>query len=315
MKHLILSHADLDGIGCVINIYNSIPNKERDFQYVLGGYTSLSNKIKKLERETADVLWVTDLNLKEEHIESLYHLYVKMNLKKIIMIDHHVYEYDLREVIESHGFGDNFLTVIDKSKCASMLTLEVLHQLNPKHDYSNLYLLNELVDTYDTWKKTTKHWNAAYGLNDLFWEYNFEKFFRKFKNGYVLDEEDNSTIKKLKLDRDEYVADTIKNYFAGSEETSTVFILNPKCKYTNHFTLIFNDVKNYVILKECKPELFSYSIRLYNEDLRLTIQELFGIIKQMGIDVITSGGHDKVGAITVSYDDNEKFLEVISNLI
>jgi oligoribonuclease NrnB/cAMP/cGMP phosphodiesterase (DHH superfamily) len=315
MKHLILSHYDLDGIGCVINIYNSIKNKERDFQYLLGGYTSLSKKIKKLEKETADVLWITDLNLKEEHIKSLHDVYIKLNLKKIIMIDHHVYEYNLTALIESYGFDGNFISIIDKTKCASLLTLEVLHQINPNHNYSDLYDLNGMINIYDTWMKTDKDWNNAYGLNDLFWEYNFEKFFSKFKYGYKLDDEDKKIINDLKKDRELYVKDTIDNYFAGSDETSTVFILNPACKYTNHFTLVFKDVKNYVILKQCQEDQFSYSIRLYNEDLNLTIQELFAIIKQMGINVITSGGHDKVGAITISYDDNEKFLEAISNLI
>lgn len=313
MKHLILSHYDLDGIGCVINIYNTIKNKE-NFQYHLVGYTTLDDKFRKMEKDEADVLWITDLNLRQENIAAIAELALKLDLKKIILVDHHVYEYDLRAEIEKYGkdFSDKFTTVIDRSACATATLYRLFKSAN--EHVSHLKELSEIINVYDTWMKTSKYWNDAYALNDLFWEYKYQTFFAKFKDGYFPTEEDIEVSNIIRTERDEYVKYTIDNYFVGSEEERTVFILNPDCKYTNHFTLVFRDVNNYVILKECRPESFSYSIRLYNDELDLTIQTLFDKIKQMGVDVITSGGHDKVGAITIGYDDNENFLETISKI-
>ena len=56
MKNMIVSHYDLDGISSVINVYNTIKNKD-NFQYVLCGYDSLTKTINKLKREEFDILF------------------------------------------------------------------------------------------------------------------------------------------------------------------------------------------------------------------------------------------------------------------
>jgi len=311
MKHFIISHYDLDGIGCVINIYNTIKNPEDNFEYRLVGYTSLDAVFGKMKRNTADCLWITDLNIKQESIKYIYELSVALNLKKIILVDHHVYEYDLRDEIEKYGhkFSSIFTTIIDSTMSAT-LKLNILLFNTDNH----LSKLSNIINVYDNWMKRDPLWKTAYEMNDLFWEYKYEKMFSKFKHGFIYDDEDIFTVKMIKDDREWYVKYTLENFFIGSEETKTIFIINPECKYTNHFTLVFRDVNNYVILKQVSDKFFSYSIRLYNDELDLTIQTLFGKIKQLGIDVITSGGHDKVGAITIGYDDNEKFLDAIADI-
>lgn len=305
MKHLILSHYDLDGISSVINVYNIIEDKS-NFQYMLTGYTSLERRLKNLHKEEFDVLWVLDLNLAKEYIKYL------PSDKKIIWIDHHNYEYDVNE--ETKHLKCTF--IYDKNVCASLQTYKYLTS-NGFNIPEKVKILSQITDIYDNWKKTETLWNKAYSLNDLFWEYDFEKFFAKFKNGLNLTEEDYDTITKINKDRHEYVKNTLQKYAINNEEHKILYILNPECKHTNHFTLLLymNDIHFYIILKEATPELFSYSVRLYNPDLSLTVQELFSRVKEKGIKVIVSGGHERVGSITVPYEENEKFLETMNEIL
>lgn len=308
MKHMILSHYDLDGIVSVINIYNTITNKD-NFQYSLVGYTSLSKELNKLKKENFDVLWILDLNLKQEHIPILREIQNSTNCQKMIWIDHHTYEYDVREELDKYGVNCSF--EFSKDICASLATNQFVSIFKPQISEIS-YSLSKVTDVYDMWRRNDSLWKESYALNDLFWEYGFEKFFKKFRNGYILDTEDIETIEKINIMRDDYVKETINKYMIWNEDCKAVYIFNPACKHTNHFQLVLYDVKYYVVLKEYSKEHIGYSVRLYDNDLNLTIQSLFGRIKEMGIKVLTSGGHEKVGSITVSYEDNEKFLDCIN---
>lgn len=312
-KYYVLSHYDLDGVVSAINIYQFKRNFD-NFQYCLTGYTSLDKKIKNLSREQFDVLWILDMNLKQEHIGKIYEAAQKAGAKQVIWIDHHVYEYDVKAEIAKYGDNPDWcIFYYGKEKCAASLTNEFVHDnLKETKKWSEVTLLSEIANVYDMWKKTDSNWKTAYALNDLFWEYGFEKFFKKFKDGYLLDEEDLTTIEKIETERMEYVKETMGKFLIHNEEAKAVYIYNPECKHTNHFALVLYDVDYYVILKEHATDHYSYSIRLYNPDLSLTVQQVFDIIKKAGVTVIMCGGHDRVGSITIPPSENENFLETIN---
>jgi hypothetical protein len=170
-----------------------------------------------------------------------------------------------------------------------------------------------LGDIYDMWRLEDSRFNQAHAINDLYWEFKYDKFFAKFKHGYHLDTECKETITRIQMERKAYVSETLEKYYTHNEEGSIVYIYNPACDHTNYFTLVVK-ANFYVILKEVKSNMLAYSIRVYDPDFNLTLQDVFANIKEKGINVITSGGHPKVGGITVGIEDNEKFLECINDI-
>lgn len=302
-KHLVLTHADLDGVVSAINVYNMISSKSYNFQYIVTGYNSLDKKLKNLNREEYDILWITDLNLSKDNIKYL------PTDKHIIWIDHHSYEYDVYEATKHL----NIKIIHKKDDSSSMISFEYI---NEHYKLSNnVYNLSLYADTYDTWKLTSKIWKQAYALNDLFWHYGYEKFFVNFRNGLYFKNEDLSAIEDVNKQRNEYIKDTLEKYIIFNEKFKIIYILNPQCKYINHFPLGLYDVDHFIIMKSFDKKSFSYSVRLYNSCPDLTVNNLFDKVKEQGVNVLISGGNSRVGSITVSYEDNEKFLEVLNNIL
>lgn len=306
-KHYILTHSDLDGLACVINIVNYLPIQTTEFQYKPCGYNYLTKIVKDLEREEFDCLWITDINLTEEQLKV-----VLSYGKPTYHFDHHVYEYNPRKYEASHT---NYTFCHSEDKCAALLLNENLQKYSPKRlrNVEAVEKLSLFTDAYDRWLKDDK-FNVGYGLNDLYWEYGYEKFFNKFRNGFKLDVEDRTTLIRISKERNDYVKDSLANHSIINEEYKLVYIFNSLGLHINHFTL--NDKYNaYVILKEVNDkEVFTYSVRLRNA-INLTIQEIFGKIKESEIEVLTAGGHKTVGSITIKQSQNSEFLELINKIL
>ena len=309
LKHLVLTHMDYDGIASLVNIYNIIEDKENNFQYYAVGYHSIDKTLLKVKKDTFDVLWILDLNLTKEQIDIIK---TYTNYNSIIWIDHHSYEFDVKAYIkETPGFRCFF--VHDESKSACLATNEYIGQ-RWKEAQSRCAEFCYLGDLYDMWRTDNPRFNEAYAINDLFWEYRYEKFFNTFKTGYRLSSEDRNTILAIHKERKEYEADTMENYAQENEEYKILYVLNPKCKHINHITLAVPGKNFYVIIKEITETDIGYSIRIYDPEFNLTLQQVFAIMKKVGIEVNTSGGHEKVGGIQIPLKENEKFLETINGI-
>jgi hypothetical protein len=135
------------------------------------------------------------------------------------------------------------------------------------------------------------------------------------RDGLYFTDEDITVTKQIDNERTEYVKETIAKYIFFNEEYKIAYIVNPQCKHTNHFTLALHGVDYYIILKNGNEEMFTYSIRLQNNELNLTVQQLFAKVKESNVNVLMSGGHAKVGSITVPYADNEILLEAINSIL
>jgi oligoribonuclease NrnB/cAMP/cGMP phosphodiesterase (DHH superfamily) len=259
-----------------------------------------------LKYDEFDILWVTDLNLRDYHIKIL----ATLDCQKVIHFDHHIYEFNVMSLVKSYPEFD----YIFEHDTSISSTLKVNRWLSSKFQSTKaLTLYSEYVNSYDMWNIADKKFEIGYALNDLYWEYGSEKYFNKFKYGLNFDDEDKQALITINNNRNEYIEDSMNNFSIVNEEASVLYIFNPKGKYTNHFTIV-NNYKYYVILKEVdNEEEISYSIRLRG-DVGLTIQSLFDIIKKMGIDVRSSGGHKTVGSITFPKLQNELFLESINSI-
>jgi single-stranded DNA-specific DHH superfamily exonuclease len=304
LKHLILTHIDVDGMASMINVYNIIEDKANNFQYYAVGYHSIDKTLQNIKKETFDVLWILDLRITEAQLNVIKSY---RNYKKIIWIDHHTYEYDVREAI-----GDMDCVFIHDETMSACQATNSFISYNWPQAWSKCKELCYIGDIYDMWRTENPRFDEAYALNDLFWEYRYEKFFQTFKNGYSLSDEDRNTIEAIHKERTEYEADTMANFSQENEEFKILYVLNPACKHINHITLAVPDKNFYVILKEVNDKNVGYSLRIYNLDFNLTLQEVFAIIKKVGITVNTSGGHERVGGINIPLDQNDKFLEAIN---
>jgi oligoribonuclease NrnB/cAMP/cGMP phosphodiesterase (DHH superfamily) len=305
-KHMVVTHGDFDGIASVVNVYNIIENPETSFQYFAVGYHSIDKVLKNLSKDTFDILWVLDLNLTKEQIDLLKNV----TCKKIIWIDHHHYDFDVKEYIISSRLNCSFFHDESKSACIAVNDF-ITHNWPEAQKRCESFCV--LGDIYDMWRKESPDWNKAYAINDLFWEYRYEKFFKKFKDGYSLDQEDKETITRIHKERNAYTEDTIENHLQFNEEAKIAYVLNPKCQHINHITLVY-PANFYVIMKEFDDKRIAYSVRVYDLDFNLTLQEVFAIIKKEGVAVNTSGGHEKVGGIEIPFEENQKFLETINKI-
>ena len=296
---------DFDGIASIINVYNIIKNPEQNFMYFVVTYNSIEKVLNKVKKEEFDVLWILDINLTEEQLDIIKTF---VGYKRIIHIDHHEYEYSVQDYME--GYLYHF--VHDPSISACLATNNFIKSRWPKAQ-QKCEEFSILGNIYDTWIRSSPRFKEAYSINDLYWEYKYEKFFMKFRKGYKLDKEDISTIQSINTERHVYEMDTIKNHIIYNKKVDIAFVLNPKCKHINHITLTI-DAKFFVILKEINEDSLAYSVRIYDPEFDLTLQDVFAIIKNNDIEVISSGGHAKVGGIEILKKDNSKFLDTI-NLI
>lgn len=307
-KHVIMTHADVDGIFSVINIYNIIKDPEKNFLYYAVGYHSIDKTLQKIKKESFDILWILDINLTKEQIDVIKTF---SGYKKIIHIDHHSYEFNVQEYIQSKQCFE-YVFVHDESISACLGVNNFIASNYPDAQ-KRCEKLSQIGDVYDMWRKEDPRWNQAYAINDLYWEYRYEKFFLKFRDGYKLDQEDKETILRINKERNEYMEVTINKYLQFNEEYKIAYVLDPRCKHTNHITLVY-PANFYVTIKEYNDKSIAYSIRVYDPDFNLTLQEVFAIIKKEGILINSSGGHPKVGGIEVPIEENQKFLECINQI-
>lgn len=169
----LLSHNDLDGVGCGILAklafgeqvkvrYNSISSLNREIEYFL-------------ENDEPDTfLFVTDLTPNEDNEKRLNDFY---NAKgKVQLIDHH------KSALHFNDYEWGYILVEDdegKPTSATSLLYEYLvtnSLLQPSEAVSEFV---ELVRQYDTWEWEKNGNHQAHSLNSLFYLISMEEFEEK----------------------------------------------------------------------------------------------------------------------------------------
>lgn len=170
MVYKLLSHNDLDGVGCGILAklafdkdvkvrYNSIASLNREIEYFL-------------ENDSPDTfLFITDLSPNEENEKRLTSHYAEH--ENIQLIDHHKTALHLNE--QDWGY---VLVEAEDGKLASATSLfyEYLvsnKYLNPTEAISEFV---ELVRQYDTWEWEKNENQKAHSLNSLFFLVSIDEF-------------------------------------------------------------------------------------------------------------------------------------------
>jgi oligoribonuclease NrnB/cAMP/cGMP phosphodiesterase (DHH superfamily) len=219
----LLSHNDLDGVGCGILAkfafgqqvkvrYNSVSSLNREIEFFL-------------EQDNQDTfLFITDLSPNEENVKRLNNFYQEKG--KIQLLDHHKTAFHLND----YEWG--YVLVEDEEghlTSATSLLYEYLvtHKILEKTDALTEFV--ELVRQYDTWEWERNENQQALRLNSLFYLVSIDEFEEKMINRLqtsdhfnfdefekrLLDMEEDKIERYIRRKKREIVQGEVGKYFAG----------------------------------------------------------------------------------------------------
>ncbi|USL41152.1 DHH family phosphoesterase [Priestia megaterium] len=219
----LLSHTDLDGVGCGILAklafgdrikirYNSIASLNREVEWFL----------ENEERNTH--LFITDLSVNEENEKRLEEFYQTGG--KVQLLDHHktalhFNEYEWGHVVVEDNEGN--LASGTSLFYEYLIENELIQTSNAVDEFV------ELVRQYDTWEWEKNNNQEAHRLNALFFLISIDEFEEKMVNRLqnsdhfffdefeqkILDMEEDKVERYIRRKRRELVQTSIGDYLAG----------------------------------------------------------------------------------------------------
>ncbi|MGP7816664.1 DHH family phosphoesterase [Niallia sp. 01092] len=219
----LLSHNDLDGIGCGILAKLAFGEKV-EVRY--NSVSSLNQEVEKFlqQEENHPFLFITDLSVNEENTKRLDAFYKKGG--KVQLIDHHKTALHLND----HEWG--YVSVEDADGNLTSAT-SLLYEYLVQHDYLTpsdcITEFVELVRQYDTWDWEKNDNQQAKRLNALFFLISMGEFEDKMMaklqesdhfffddlEEKILEMEDSKIERYIRRKRRELVQTEIDGYFAG----------------------------------------------------------------------------------------------------
>jgi oligoribonuclease NrnB/cAMP/cGMP phosphodiesterase (DHH superfamily) len=154
---VVLTHNDLDALGCMLNIEYALPNDKIYFHTNYKNLDDVCHDIETyLKKYNPKLLIIADVSF-AEHKSQLRNLV--QTETKILYVDHHVYPDDFFDEFD-------FVYKHDINKSATLLMYEFF-----KNDNETLYKLTDLINMYDIWLIENPKFPLSLNLNDYFWEY------------------------------------------------------------------------------------------------------------------------------------------------
>jgi oligoribonuclease NrnB/cAMP/cGMP phosphodiesterase (DHH superfamily) len=219
----LLSHTDLDGVGCGILAklafgdqikirYNSIASLNREVEWFL----------ENEERNTH--LFITDLSVNEENEKRLEEFYQTGG--KVQLLDHH------KTALHFNGYEWGHVVVEDNEgnlTSGTSLFYEYLIESELIQTSNAVDEFVELVRQYDTWEWEKNNNQEAHRLNALFFLLSIDEFEEKMVNRLqnsdhfffdefeqkILDMEEDKVERYIRRKRRELVQTSIGDYLAG----------------------------------------------------------------------------------------------------
>lgn len=152
----LLTHNDLDGVGCAVVLKYFMKNKLDKVWNV--GYNKLSDVVREIEPCT---LFVTDLSLNQEDVN---YLSEEFGDDKLFLVDHHEDSYNLKIP---------FKNIISNEFCGTKLLYNKFIKSGFKAT-NYLHQFVTIVNDYDMWIHNN---SKSMLLNDIFYEKGFYEFF------------------------------------------------------------------------------------------------------------------------------------------
>jgi hypothetical protein len=288
--NVLITHYDLDGVASAIIMHQGM-KFDKMFK---GGYHKFDDFI-KWTPQGANVV-VADCSFSVDQFARL-----KQKANKIIFIDHHPDSLAIKETFT------NDIVIFDKEKAGAGLCLDFIQ--SKKKLNKEFHMLANAANHYDLFNRESEpDWfKFGYDLNILFWEYHFDDFFARFKNGFQgFLAEEKDCIKAAKLKRDKDIADS--SFIPMGESIKGLF-----CVPT--VNNIINDIPYgkpgyevyYIITRYAKST--SVSVRCLNKDIDLTDYVKYA---ESLPQVSSAGGHPQASGITFKgIVDDEVIVEAV----
>jgi len=160
----ILTHNDLDAVGCLINIEFALPTIQKEI--ISTNYRDLEDKVQEtieyLQTSNTKLLIVCDVSFgnNKNLLLNVHDVCKTLNIK-LLFLDHHMYP---------EGYFDNFEYinyVHNTEKSATLITHEFFKN---QGKLKSLDYITNLINTYDIWLIENENFLDALDLNDFFWE-------------------------------------------------------------------------------------------------------------------------------------------------
>lgn len=166
-KIIVLTHVDLDALGCVMCIKQKF-NIEKFFYTNYYDLSKVKNEILEYSNQNIiDTLLIADVSF-SDNIAILEEL--SDNFKNVILIDHHLTDFSKIRI-------ENLKIVHDVNRCGAKLCFDTFKIKN-----QGLEKLINYINAYDIWQRKSELFDDAFYLNEMF---------------FSLKKNDNSNIEKI----------------------------------------------------------------------------------------------------------------------
>jgi len=296
-RRILLTHYDLDGIGCDI-ILSKLYKFERKYKC---GYPKMKKFIEDGNMSGYDSAVVADLSLTKEQFDTISNEYGD----KFLYIDHHGPSVDMVNGIENNPSK----CFMDKKFSATGITFQLFQKNLPK----NMVPFVSAVDAYDCWRHST-HGNAfltGYSLNILFWELGYNYFFDRFsKNPNVVwTTQEQKIISDHATKRDKALRESDKTPFGDD----SLIVLDTPRAYINDYGLVFDEYKTFYLMYTTQEGKLSLSVRTTRKDVN--VGKSLNMVGNWNPYVMTCGGHPEAGGMDFNDDaDLDVIIDAIESI-
>lgn len=167
MNRLLISHTDLDGLGCIVIAKFYEETKQDGFDHYISENYGFEEKPEIVEQlMMSDEIIMTDLSCNEELLTKLLDAG-----KKVEIYDHH--DSSLWLLDYEHP---NLKVFHDQTRSGAEIFFEEYYVPRYSRNKASIIQFTKLVGTYDLWKLTDPLWETALSLNRiLFKQHNWDK--------------------------------------------------------------------------------------------------------------------------------------------
>jgi len=314
MDLCILSHNDLDGIGCVFSLEEYYNTKA---YRIHTSYSKLDEKLEELQNYIARVrpgfVYITDISLEKHQLVKISELARNYPGIEFIVIDHHPIKNMTAAEISSFR-SDNLKIMITDKHSATKLTFLYLKSLGFKASEELAKFLS-YINAYDIWLNETPEFKPGFMLSELFYFYGKDsfkrkqcittEFYNKFSGNYKISSKNKEDYVEIVRKKDKLFKklDESGRIMRTTDKRILMIFLD---EYQSHLTIDYPGYKSYVIVKSYG----GVSIRLAN-DVEDAEQVKNNIVKciEMHDNVKVVGGHVHAFGTALVDTDAAKIIE------
>ena len=285
MNNVLMTHYDLDGVGCDIVLSKLFNFKKR----LKVGYNRVDEYISNGYLMFYDACFVTDLSLKSEHIQRLTDEYEN----KFFYSDHHIITED-----ELHNCDIKGSTILFNTELSS--TANILRYFH-KSFGSNKEMIDlaRYISVYDMWQhdKYSLDFNQGHALNVLFWYYKYDYFFERFKNGFKgYTKEEHKYLKNYYANRKAAIDNTEHEEIGRN----SIVYIGAEQVYINEYSLLHKGYDAYYIIYIDGTDTLRLSIRSDREDCNFG--KIMNDVVPLFNCIIDGGGHKQAAGMSFKPD-------------